>query len=309
VKNVSVCVSDAVRIEPHHIPTWFRIGGGADRFARPGSPTELAECVRIDRDLRVLGDGANLLVDDDGVAELVVSLDSPAFSQWTIDRDSGRVVAGAGAKLQRLIPATVRAGLAGLESLAGVPASIGGAIVMNAGGTYGQIADYVVSVDAIDREGRMHTIPRDAIRFGYRASGLEGLIIVGAEFKLARGEYDTVRDRQLRIMKEKSGSQPLGANSAGCCFKNPTLSADVPDIGARGGRVSAGLVIDRAGLKGLSVGGATVSDRHANFIVTTPDAKARHVISLMSEVRRRVADRFGIELVPEVVIWSRRDAL
>lgn len=296
----------SLRIETNvPIPTWFGIGGGADRLARPTGLDQLRECLRIDPNMRVLGDGANLLVGDEGVAELVVVLSDPAFRSWSIDAQTGHVEVMAGANLPKLILECARHGLAGIEGLGGIPATIGGSLVMNAGGSFGQIADVVSRIHALDRRGRDIVLDRDQVPFAYRSSGLNGLILVSADLRLQPGDPKPIRDRLKEVMAYKSQSQPMADKSAGCVFKNPTLTADLADIGGAGQRVSAGMLIDRAGCKGLGVGGAQVSDRHANFVVTAPHARANDVIELMSQVRRRVLDRFGVELEPEVVIWSR----
>lgn len=297
-------------IQPRaQLDTWFRIGGGCARFAVPTSPDQLRLCLAIDPDLRILGDGANLLVDDDGVDELVVS--TAALSRTEIDPVTGRVFALAGAKLQALAAETVRLGLAGLEGLAGVPASVGGAIIMNAGGRFGQIADVVTRIHALDRSGRDVTLERAQIPFEYRSSGLSHLIVTAAELQLRPDDPAALRDRFKDVMAQKKLSQPLAANSAGCCFKNPTLRETLvvagETLGLAGQRCPAGLLIDRAGLKGLRVGGAAVSDRHANFVVTDQAAAAREVIDLMNLVVRRVHAEFGVTLHREVVVWSRRE--
>lgn len=312
------CVTDAettrgLRIEQRApIKTWFGIGGGADRMVRPENRGQLMECLKLDPTLRVLGDGANLLVDDEGVAELVVVLDAPAFMDVSIDAATGLVRAGAGANLPKLINETVRQGLGGIESLAGIPATVGGAVIMNAGGAYGQISDSVAKVFALDRDGNELALARNSIDFGYRRSGLNGLIITGVELQLTPGDKTKLRERQLEIMQFKKKSQPMADNSAGCFFKNPTLTHDVPELLAsgvptavKGQRVGAGLLIDRSGCKGMRVGGAEVSHRHANFVVTDPGAKARDVLSLMAQVATRVQQTFGVTLIPEVVVWRR----
>jgi len=291
------------------IQTWFGVGGGADRLARPQTPEQVRECLELDPHAKVLGDGANLLVCDEGVAELVIDLKNPGFRGWEIDDSGGEVRAKAGADLAKLIGECVRRGLGGLEALAGVPATLGGAVMMNAGGTFGEIGQFVTAVHAMDRQGRLVTLARDAIDFGYRRSGLCGLVILGVDLKLKHEDRAVLRQRHLGVMERKRGSQPLRANSAGCCFKNPTLAHEVRDLGEHGEpgkRVSAGLLIDRAGLKGLRVGGAVVSDRHANFLVPDEGATASDVISLMREVERRVKERFGVVLEREVVVWERR---
>ncbi len=148
-------------------------------------------------------------------------------------------------------------------------------------------------------------LERSQIDFSYRHSGLTGLIITSVELLLPPGNPAMLRGRLKDVMAYKKSSQPMAENSAGCCFKNPTLSADLKDIGAAGQRVSAGLLIDRAGCKGMRVGGAMVSPRHGNFVVTGPGAKARDVIELMELMVKRVRDAFGVTIEPEVVIWRR----
>ncbi len=295
------------------ISTWFRVGGCADRLAKPASLDQLRACIDTDPGLLVLGDGANLLVDDGGVGPLVVELSSPGFSarsEPTPQADGTlRLSVGAGVRLPRLISDCVASGLGGLERLAGFPASIGGAVRMNAGGAFGEIADVIASIAGVDRQGRAITLEREQIDFGYRRSGLESLIITEVELSLRPAPRAELDQRRREVMEHKKASQPLSEKSAGCCFKNPTLACDVDSIGAAGERVSAGLVIDRAGGKGIAVGGARVSEVHANFIVTEPSAKAGDVIRLIDEVRGLVQDRFGIDLHREVVVWGREGEL
>lgn len=287
------------------IPTWFGVGGRADRLVRVSSVDDVRACLEIDPALRVLGDGANLLVADEGVGELVISMATPEMSGFEIDGATGRVVAMGGASLARLVTSTVRAGLAGLEGLGGIPATIGGAVIMNAGGAFGQVADVVERVHGLDRQGREVVLDRDEIAFGYRRSGLRGIVVTRVDLRLERGDPMALRERLKETMAYKKGSQPMAAKSAGCVFKNPTLERDVDGVGRAGERVGAGLVIDRAGCKGMAVGGASVSERHANFIVTAPGARANDVLALIERVRGRVAERFGVRLETEVVIWRR----
>ncbi len=287
------------------ISTWFGVGGRADRLARPRTLDELLECVRIDPDLRILGDGANLLVDDAGVGELVVDLSQGVFKEVEFRSEIDFVVAGAGARLPQLITECARRGLAGLETLAGIPASVGGAVIMNAGGAFGRISDTLARVCAIDRAGREHRFERSQIDFAYRQSRLNHLILTSAEFSLTPGEPAALRDELKRCMAYKKETQPLERVSAGCVFKNPTLREAIEGVGDEGERVSAGKLIDLSGLKGERVGGAKVSDQHANFIVTRDSASARDVIDLIAVVAERVHDRFGVRLEREVVIWER----
>lgn len=319
-------MSSELSIREHApIPTWFGVGGLADRLAAPNSVDQLVDCLKLDPNLRLLGDGANLLVADAGVRELVVSLAqgdfqkvdiaaAPPPSSGIVTRDSTLAVivhAGAGVNLPRLITDTVRDGLGGLENLAGIPASIGGACAMNAGGTFGQFGDYVHAVHVVDRAGQRLRLARNQVEFAYRHTDLgrrgpggTGLIVTSVELKLKKSDPAALRTKLKTVMAAKAATQPMSERSAGCAFKNPTLMDNVRDIGTIGTRVSAGMLIDRAGCKGLAVGGAIVSDRHANFIVARPGCTADDILALMRKVRQAVEDKFSVRLEPEVAIWG-----
>lgn len=285
------------------IDTWFGIGGRADRLARPENIDELRQCLRIDPKLTIMGDGANLLVADSGVRELVVSLERLNASRINED---GIVRAQAGVDLPRLVLDSVRAGLDGLHTLAGVPATVGGAVAMNAGGKYGNTFDHLVEVVTLDRYGELRTEPASRFDAGYRNGGLHGRIAIEAIFKLIPGDATHIRERFKAIMAEKKHSQPMGERCAGCVFKNPVLAHDIDGIGGADQRVGAGLLIDRAGCKGMAVGGASVSERHANFLVVNKErATAADVLELIGRVQADVRGRFGIELETEVVIWGQ----
>ncbi len=299
--------SDQLHIE-HNAPisTWFHVGGRAKQLARPQTLEDLLACLELDDQLRVLGEGANLLVDDAGVDELVLSLQQGIYGESEIDQTTGIVCAGAGVALPALINRCVRNALGGLEKLAGIPATLGGAVIMNAGGAFGDIAQFVVQVSAIDRAGRIHSFDRSQIDFAYRQSHLNHLIVTGVVLQLEPGDVSEITQSRAQCMAYKAKTQPLGDKSAGCVFKNPTLIEPIEGIGSARERVSAGMLIDRAGCKGMSVRGASVSQMHANFITTTPDAQAHDVIELIEEVRTRVFDVYGVALHNELVIWSGR---
>ncbi|MEM1424726.1 MAG: UDP-N-acetylmuramate dehydrogenase [Planctomycetota bacterium] len=291
------------------IGTWFGVGGRAQRLARPRSVEQLVDVLHAHAGerVRVLGDGANLLVHDGGVDGLVLSLDRLRGVDYdgydatlAPDRPRGVVATvGAGVRLPKLIVKTVRLGLEGIEVLGGIPASVGGAVVMNAGGAFGEIGSVVESVECVTTTGTRLTIPHDELDFGYRRSGLDHLVVASVELQLTHvpgAEQGRVRQRLSDVMAYKKSSQPMTDRSAGCVFKNPTIA---------GVRTSAGLLIDRAGCKGLACGGARVSERHANFVVVGDGASARDVIGLMRLVRERVRDAHGVTLEPEVVLWAR----
>src|SRR4029450_5994614 len=184
------------------------------------------------------------------------------------------------------------------SQMAGIPASIGGGIRMNAGGAYGAIGEAVESVTRMTGTGAKVTYPASEIKFGYRGTNIPDPIILSATFKLTPTDPIKLRDRVKEIFGYKKSTQPLADHSAGCTFKNPTDPVTEQ-------RVPARKLIDETGLKGLSVGGAVVSDRHANFIVTKPGATANDVLRLLEIVKKRVYEAKGIELHAEIAIWRR----
>ena len=283
--------------------THFVIGGQADALVRPRSADALSLLLRRCHDsqvpFRVLGNGANLLVDDIGIDGIVVKLDHDCFKQTRYHTtDQGEALhAMSGADMATTLMETVRHGLDGLTAMTGIPASIGGAVRMNAGGKYGCISDPLDTITCLSTTGELITHTKQNIQFGYRESRIAEPIILSATFTLQHCDPIPIRDKVKEIFAWKKSCQPLADSSAGCAFKNPLL----PD----GTRMSAGKLIDNAGLKGLSVGGASISKQHANFIVTNANATARNVIDLMQTVRERVKDKTQIHLQNEVVTWSR----
>lgn len=279
--------------------TWFGIGGKASLVAHPQSASDLSaiiqRCRQVSAPVRVLGAGANLLVSDKGVDGVVVVLDGPAFQK--IEITDNIVRAGAGVHLFKLINATVAQGLAGLEVLAGIPATVGGALCMNAGGTYGDIGRSVRSITLMDSQGEVFTRDRSDLVFSYRASNISARFIIEAEFELEAEDHDALSKRYKQVLAYKQATQPLSANSAGCTFKNP------PDDPITGEKRPAGKLIDLAGLKGTRIGGAEVSPQHANFIVCHKGCTASDVIALIEKMQQVVRDKFNIELEREVVIW------
>ena len=285
--------------------TWFGVGGRADALVRPRSvealQTLVGRCHRDGIELRVLGEGANLLVADEGVGGVVAHLDHPCFRECTLNRRGGveAVRAMSGADLPKLILDSARSGLAGLEGLAGIPASIGGAVRMNAGGAFGAIADRLHSVAVVDRRGEIAMHPASDLSMGYRRCRLPGPVLLWAAFRLDEGDPVELRSRVKEVFAYKRSTQPLADHSAGCMFRNPEAEFE-------GVRRGAGWLIDQAELKGLSVGGAEVSRQHANFFTVRPGATASDLLELSALVATRVFDRFGVRLEREVVVWSRR---
>ena len=281
-----------VPLAPH---TWYRLGGPARILAHPRDAAQLSSLVKRCHDTRtrfyVLGSGANLLVADEGVDGVVIRLDAPAFSQVTID--GTRLVAGAGADLMKLVMQTARAGLAGLEVLAGIPATVGGAVRMNAGGAHGDIGQNVRRVRVMDETGEAYDRFSDDLVFEYRRTNIVAPLILEAEFELEADDPQELSRRVKEIFFYKKSTQPMGENSPGCAFKNPSDT-----VGA-----SAGKLIDDAGLKGYAHGGAMVSQQHANFIVARDGATAADVIAVLEHVQNTVFEKTGVKLQREVVIW------
>jgi len=277
-------------LAPH---TWFRLGGPAAFLARPRNVAEVVGLIRACRDhdvpFRVLGGGSNVLVRDEGFAGLVIHLESPAFSDVSVDQ--GKVVAGSAVPLTALISQTARSGLAGLEVLTGIPGTVGGALRGNSGGRQGAIGTFVRRVTVVDDSGEVTVREREDLRFEYRSSDLDEPIILSAEFELEPEDPEVVVKRMRRIWIIKKENQPYGHQSSGCIFKNPA-----PEI-------SAGTLIERAGLKGQRVGGAEVSDRHANFIIAHPGARSSDVLELIELIRQKVRQQYGHELELQIKIW------
>ena len=280
------------RAEPLAPYTWFQLGGPAEYFAEPPSVEDLQAVVRRAHQegtaIRLLGGGSNILARGEGVSGLVVRLSAPAFSE--IETGKRTVTAGGGAKLGHVISTSVREGLAGLETLVGIPGTIGGALHGNAGSRGGDIGQWTCQATVMTGAGEIVTRPREELVFGYRESSLDELVILAAKFELDEEDPEGLTKRMQKQWIIKKAGQPLGHQSAGCIFKNP-----------RG--MSAGMLIEQAGLKNTRVGGAQVSDRHANFIVADEGATTVDVLKLIDQVRERVMDRLGIELETEIEIW------
>jgi UDP-N-acetylmuramate dehydrogenase len=276
-------------LAPH---TWLRTGGPAQYYAEPATLDELVKLVRRCRDeglpIHLLGGGSNLLVRDEGFAGLVVRLSGDEFSR--IDIKGRAIHAGAAAKLGHVVSQAVSTGLGGMETLVGIPGTVGGALHGNAGGRGGDIGQWTARATVLTHAGEVLQRQREDLVFAYRESSLDELVILSAEFELESEDPQELTRRMQKQWIMKKASQPLGHQSAGCIFKNP-----------RG--MSAGMLIDQAGLKGTRVGGAEVSDRHANFIVTDERATSSDVLKLIDIVRARVVERLGVELETEIVIW------
>jgi len=272
--------------------TWMKIGGPAQYLVRPRNVDELRRVVRLCHEeqipVRILGGGSNVLVRDEGVSGAVLQLFGESFGQIAVEGTTVR--AGSGALLSQLISLTVKAELAGLETLTGIPGTVGGALHGNAGGRAGDLGQFVESVTVMNVKGEISTRKGDELWFGYRESNVDELVILEGSFRLQPGDSEEITRRMRKLWIMKKATQPLSFQSAGCIFKNP-----------RG--LSAGALIEQAGLKGIRVGEAEISDRHANFIVTTPGAKSDDVLRLIDLARSKVSEQFGVDLELEIKIW------
>jgi UDP-N-acetylmuramate dehydrogenase len=275
--------------------TSLGVGGRPDYLFEPRTEEEAAEvvvrCRELGIPLRYLGGGFNLLVRDSRVEGAVLA--TRRLKYLHVHEDS--VAVGAGNSFPSLVTRAIALGIPGLPGCPGIPGSVGGVVFMNAGGRFGSVEDALAEVTFLDAEGnrcRRFVHPGD---MGYRTTVFGGCLVTGAVFR----RDPTLSEADLRALHEealawKKATQPLSAKSAGCIFKNP----DGPE-----GRVSAGALIERAGLKGRAVGDARISTVHANFIENAHRASAEDIHALIRLVQREVAEKFGVSLEPEVHIW------
>ncbi len=275
----------------------FGVGGPATVLARPDTETELAAVLDLARreglPRLILGGGSNILFADEGFEGLVVKLGQGFQAVEPQGRTS--LAAGAGASSARVLEAAAERGLAGLEGLAGIPGTIGGAVFMNAGGFGREVGPAVARLRVLDGDGRLTTMEKTGLRFEYRRlHGLpEGAVILGVEFDLAADRPEAVRARVREALDRRSQTQPRGLRSAGSVFKNP------PGL-------FAGRLIEDCGLKGFRIGGAEVSEVHANFIVNRDGAKSRDILDLVRHIQAAVQERHGVALETEIKIIDPR---
>jgi UDP-N-acetylenolpyruvoylglucosamine reductase len=283
--------------------TTIRIGGRADWFARPTDERELVELLAwaADQDLAVgvVGSGSNLLVSDQGYRGLVIKLDGELM---TIERDDTKMVCGGGARFPSAAARAAEWGLTGVEFGVNIPGTVGGAVRMNANAYGGDMARVLDWVDVCAAAGVERRLP-DQLGLGYRRSALASSEVVARVcFGLQASESSAIRATLADMRQRRRESQPSGIKTFGSTFTNP----DDPRAEGR----SAGQLLDAAGCRGLAVGGARFSEVHANFVENTGQATARDVVALMAEGRRRVRERFGVDLEPEVQVlgdveWPR----
>jgi UDP-N-acetylmuramate dehydrogenase len=279
----------AVSAEPLAEHTSFGVGGPADAFFEPADLADLVILLRSLHDrsahVTVIGAGTNLLVSDAGVRGAVVRIGED-FSEIRID--GTKVVCGAGALLRAVSARCAQADLSGLEFASGIPGTVGGAVVMNAGAWGGEISDVLESVALVSREGRLRRLKASDLGLGYRLSALSdsGSIVVEAAFSLEPADPADVRSRMEELDRKRSSRQPAG-RTAGCAFKNPPGNY-------------ASRLLEEAGAKGLSVGGARVSERHANFVMNSGGATAAEIRELIEKMRSAVEAKFCLRLETEI---------
>ena len=290
--------------EPMFQHTSLRIGGTADIFAEPESLEALINIVKWTLTKRIpyliIGGGSNLLVRDNGIRGIVISL-KKCLNSITENRKNDLFVeisAGAGVKLQKLCSFAINKGLKGMNFALGIPGSVGGAIMMNAGTEHGFMEQVINSVDVLMPDGEIKTINKTNLDFSYRElswrleqnkDATNRSIIIRGNFLLAHNEPAKLKKEAELILAARNKKQPTNLPSAGCFFKNPS-------------GMTAGELIDKAGLKGKIMGGAMISTKHANFIINKDNASAKDIIALMKEAQKRVEKRFNIFLEPEVKI-------
>ncbi|HEY3297636.1 MAG TPA: UDP-N-acetylmuramate dehydrogenase [Armatimonadota bacterium] len=288
--ELPVIKGEIITDEPMSKHTSYGIGGPADVFAVAADVSDLEVLLQWAREksvpVTIMGAGCNMLVSDRGVRGLVVRF-GEGFSRVQIDGD--RVIAGAAVRLPVLVKAALDQGLSGLEGLAGVPGTVGGAVCMNAGTPVSCIGDALISVKVLDSGLSLRTLSAKELGLRYRGSDVlqKGLVIIEAEFLLHLGNPEEVSTVVETLLSKRRVGQPVAARTAGSVFKNP--DGDF-----------AGRLLDAVGAKGLQIGSARVSSKHANFIENTGSATAEDVRKLIIELQHRVKAQFGVDLEPEV---------
>jgi UDP-N-acetylmuramate dehydrogenase len=267
--------------------TTFRIGGEADYYVEPSDSDDALNIVRyLNKQgvpFYVMGNGSNVLISDEGIRGVVINLES-SFN--FLRHEEGVITAGSGVKVAKFVDFCIQNGYAGVEMLAGIPATVGGALVMNAGAYGGETSTYVTEVTTIIDNDIKHLSKQES-GFMYRNSSLKGSVILEAKFALPVGDKTEIIKRRKSLLLHRNEAQPVEVPNAGCIFKNP-------------GNNKAAILIQECGLKGAAFGGAMVSFKHANFIVNTGNASANDVIELVRIIRRTVKEKTGIDLEMEV---------
>ncbi len=276
--------------EPMSLHTSFRVGGPADVYAEPEDDWELRElidtCTAAGTPWLLMGHGSNLLFGDGGFRGTVICL-GKAFSEIRVDGDV--IEAQAGALLSAVANAALEHGLTGMEFASGIPGSVGGALVMNAGAYGGEIKDILEEAEILEMDGTPQRVAADELELGYRTSNITSLgrTVLGARFRLKKGDPEQISALMKDLNNRRKEKQPLEYPSAGSTFKRPE-------------GYFAGKLIQDAGCKGLTIGGAQVSEKHAGFVINKGGATAKDILDLIEEVQRRVLEDSGVTLEPEI---------
>ena len=276
--------------EPMSKHTTFRIGGPADLFVAPENTDEIKRLIAVCKEENVpyfvLGNGSNLLVSDQGYRGVIIQL---YRSFGKISLEGNEIHAQAGALLSGIAATAKKASLTGFEFAGGIPGTLGGAVVMNAGAYGGEMKDILKEVTVLTQDGDVVTLQADELKMGYRTSIIKeaGYIVLEAVISLEKGNQDEIKSRMQELAGMRSSKQPLSYPSAGSTFKRPE------------GYFAGKLIMD-SGLRGYQVGGAQVSEKHCGFVINMGNATAKDVTTLMADVQRIVMEKFGVKLEPEV---------
>ena len=278
--------------EPLGGHTTLRIGGPADVWAEPNNAAKLREivcrCFKERIPYLVIGRGSNILFSDKGFKGVVVCLNSAAFTKMEVREK--RVFCGAGLSLNTLLKAAQKKGLGGLEFLAGIPASVGGALVMNAGIRQKAIGSLLEAVTVMDKQGKMRVLKNRWLKFAYRQSSLNRYIVLKAQLLLIKRNPEKIKENIAMFLQQRRKTQDLTSKSAGCIFKNSRHL------------LSAGQMIEACGLKRRRKGGAEISAKHANYFINRNGATAKDILYLMRLAQEKVQKKFGVDLEPEIKI-------
>ena len=273
--------------EPMAKYTWMKVGGPADFYIEPADKDDLLAIVRYFRQQRfpwmMIGRGSNILVSDEGIRGAVLNVESALSS---LSQSGGSIIAESGVRLTKFVDFCIQHGYAGSEMLAGIPGTVGGAVVMNAGAHGGEISDHLLAIEVL-REGVVEVVRKEEAGFYYSSSALASDIVLAATFGFPHGEKEELSKKRRELIMKRNDSQPLDLPNLGSMFKNPK-------------NAHAAQLIEQAGLKGKRIGDAQVSEKHANFIVNLGSAKADDVVKLIELVKRTVYQHFGLMLDLEV---------
>ena len=273
--------------------TTYGIGGPADLMIFPKSKQDLIKVIEIINEnkiqLTILGSGSNVLVSDNGIRGAVISLKN---SLKQVEVDDNILYAECGTMLGKIVKHAVKNNLIGLENLNGVPGTLGGALIMNAGAWGGEISENLIHVEIINSKSEIQKIQKKDLNFSYRQSSFnKDDILLSAKFNLKKADKDIIKENFIEAQSGRKKSQPLNKRSAGSLFKNPKNN-------------SAGKLLDEAGLKGFSIGDAKISEKHANFFINDGDASSRDMLMLIKKAHKEVKDKFNVNLSLEVKLMG-----